>query len=70
MHGSRSSSDIQLLLPFTVYVVTVKKGGQQWSVYRRYREWEELRIKLIQQLGSAPPMPPKQLFGRMRPEVC
>mmetsp|Transcript_11338 Transcript_11338/g.24495 ORF Transcript_11338/g.24495 Transcript_11338/m.24495 type:complete len:267 (+) Transcript_11338:108-908(+) len=55
--------------PFTVYVVTVKKGGQQWSVYRRYREWEELRIKLIQQLGSAPPMPPKQLFGRMRPEV-
>jgi len=26
-------------------------------------------MRLIQQLGSAPPMPPKTLFGRMRPEV-
>jgi len=55
--------------PFTIYVVTVKKDGAQWQVFRRYREWEDLRTRLIQQLGSAPPMPPKQLFGRMRPEV-
>ena len=26
-------------------------------------------MRLIHQLGSAPPMPPKQLWGRMRPEV-
>mmetsp|Transcript_35595 Transcript_35595/g.58986 ORF Transcript_35595/g.58986 Transcript_35595/m.58986 type:complete len:274 (+) Transcript_35595:63-884(+) len=55
--------------PFTVYVVNVKKGGATWQVYRRYKEWEDLRCRLMQQLGSAPPMPPKQLFGRMRPEV-
>uniref|UniRef100_A0A7S0NX90 PX domain-containing protein n=1 Tax=Calcidiscus leptoporus TaxID=127549 RepID=A0A7S0NX90_9EUKA len=55
--------------PFTVYVLTVKKGSTGWQVFRRYREWEDLRMKFIQQLGSSPPMPPKQLFGRMRPEV-
>lgn len=55
--------------PFTVYVLTVKKGPMTWHVFRRYREWEDLRMRLIQQLGSAPPMPPKTLFGRMRPEA-
>ncbi|EOD32201.1 hypothetical protein EMIHUDRAFT_202840 [Emiliania huxleyi CCMP1516] len=57
------------LLPYTVYVLTVKKGSASWVVFRRYREWEDLRTTLLQQLGSAPPMPPKALFGRMRPEV-
>jgi hypothetical protein len=55
--------------PFTVYVLTLKKGPMTWQVFRRYREWEDLRMRLIQQLGSAPPMPPKTLFGRMRPEA-
>ena len=55
--------------PFTVYVVTVQKGGNQWQVFRRYKELEELRAIVHQNCGSAPPMPPKQLFGRMRPEV-
>uniref|UniRef100_A0A7S3EXL5 PX domain-containing protein n=1 Tax=Haptolina ericina TaxID=156174 RepID=A0A7S3EXL5_9EUKA len=55
--------------PFTVYVVTVQKGPAQWQVFRRFKEWEELRAQLCQSCGSAPPMPPKQLFGRMRPEV-
>ncbi|KAL1507024.1 hypothetical protein AB1Y20_007886 [Prymnesium parvum] len=55
--------------PFTVYVVTVQKGANQWQVFRRYKEWEELRTSLCQTYGSAPPMPPKHLFGRMRPEV-
>lgn len=54
---------------FTVYGITVRKGASQWQVFRRYREWEDLRMRLLQELGSAPPMPPKQLFGRMRPEV-
>ena len=54
---------------FTIYVVSVRKGAAQWQVFRRYREWEDLRMRLIHQLGSAPPMPPKQLWGRMRPEV-
>ena len=56
--------------PFTVYVITVRKSGQpQWQVFRRYREWEDLRAKLERQVGSAPPMPKKNLFGRMRPDV-
>lgn len=55
--------------PFTVYVVTVQKGAAQWHVFRRYKEWEELRAQLNQVYGTAPAMPPKQLFGRMRPEV-
>ena len=55
--------------PYTIYVITVKKGAQQWQVFRRYREWEDLRAQLQQQTGSAPQMPRKMLFGRMRPEV-
>jgi len=51
-------------------VITVRKSGQpQWQVFRRYREWEDLRAKLERQVGSAPPMPKKNLFGRMRPDV-
>ena len=68
-HGLTSSSSHCARSPFTVYVLTVKKGPASWNVFRRYREWEDLRMRLIQQLGSAPPMPPKTLFGRMRPEV-
>ena len=55
--------------PYTIYVITVKKGASQWQVFRRYREWEDLRAELQQQTGSAPQMPRKMLFGRMRPEV-
>lgn len=55
--------------PYTIYVITVKKGAQQWQVFRRYREWEDLRAQLQQQTGQAPQMPRKMLFGRMRPEV-
>ena len=54
---------------FTVYGIAVRKGASNWQVFRRYREWEDLRMRLLQELGSAPPMPPKMLFGRMRPEV-
>ena len=56
--------------PFTVYVITVRKGNAQWQVFRRYKEWEELRARLQHRCGGAPPMPGKMLFGRMRPEVC
>jgi len=55
--------------PFTVYVVTVRKDGAQWKVFRRYKEWEDLRVRMCQVCGGAPPMPGKMLFGRMRPEV-
>jgi len=55
--------------PFTVYVITVRKGNAQWQVFRRYKEWEELRARLQHRCGGAPPMPGKMLFGRMRPEV-
>ena len=55
--------------PFTIYVITVKKGDSQWQVFRRYREWEDLRAQLQHQTGSAPQMPHKVLFGRMRPEI-
>lgn len=55
--------------PYTIYVITVKRGAQQWQVFRRYREWEDLRTALQQQTGSSPQMPGKMLFGRMRPEV-
>ena len=55
--------------PYTIYVITVKRGAQQWQVFRRYREWEDLRTVLQQQTGSSPQMPGKMLFGRMRPEV-
>lgn len=55
--------------PFTVYVVTVRKEDTQWQVFRRYKEWEDLRNKLQHKCGSAPPFPGKILFGRMRPEV-
>jgi len=24
--------------PYTIYVITVKRGAQQWQVFRRYRE--------------------------------
>jgi hypothetical protein len=67
-----SQADLLIALPnspFTVYVLTVKKGPITWQVFRRYREWEDLRMRLIQQLGSAPPMPPKTLLGRMCPEA-
>ena len=50
-------------------MVTVRKGNSQWQVFRRYKEWEELRMRLCQNFGNAPPMPGKMLFGRMRPEV-
>ena len=55
--------------PFTVYVVTVRKDNAQWRVFRRYKEWEDLRARLHQWCGNAPQMPGKMLFGRMRPEV-
>ena len=56
--------------PFTVYVITVRKSGQpQWQVFRRYREWEDLRARIERVVGTAPPMPKKNIFGRMRPEV-
>ena len=55
--------------PFTVYVVTVRKGNTQWRVFRRFKEWEDLRDRLRGWCGHAPPMPGKVLFGRMRPEV-
>ena len=55
--------------PFTVYVVTVRKNNAQWQVFRRYKEWEDLRTRLCQRCGGAPTMPGKMLFGRMRPEV-
>ena len=55
--------------PFTVYVVTVRKDNQQWRVFRRFKEWEDLRDRLRGWCGTAPPMPGKVLFGRMRPEV-
>ena len=55
--------------PFTVYVVTVRKANSQWRIFRRYKEWEDLRVRLHQWCGSAPNMPGKMLFGRMRPEV-
>ena len=55
--------------PFTVYVVTVRKQNAQWRVFRRYKEWEDLRMRLHQWCGTAPQMPGKVLFGRMRPEV-
>ena len=55
--------------PFTVYVVSVRKENQQWRVFRRYKEWEDLRGRLHQWCGTAPQMPGKMLFGRMRPEV-
>ena len=46
--------------PYTIYVITVKKGAQQWQVFRRYREWEDLRTALQQQTGSSPQMPRKK----------
>ena len=52
-----------------MYVVTVRKNNQQWQVFRRYKEWEDLRTRLCQFCGGAPQMPGKMLFGRMRPEV-
>ena len=55
--------------PFTVYVVTVRKGNAQWRVFRRFKEWEDLRDRLRGWCGNSPPMPGKVLFGRMRPEV-
>ena len=55
--------------PFTVYVVTVRKQNAQWRVFRRYKEWEDLRARLHQWCGGSPNMPGKMLFGRMRPEV-
>ncbi len=55
--------------PFTVYVVAVLKDGQQWQVFRRFKEWEYLRERLQHTCGNAPPFPGKVLFGRMRPEV-
>ena len=55
--------------PFTVYVVTVRKDNVQWRVFRRFKEWEDLRDRIRQWCGTCPPMPGKVLFGRMRPEV-
>jgi len=55
--------------PFTVYVVTVRKEGSQWQVFRRFKEWEYLKERLQHTCGNAPPFPGKVLFGRMRPEV-
>ena len=56
--------------PFTVYVLRVELDDKlTHTVYRRYREFEDLRMRLLHQLGSAPSMPPKTLFGRMRPEI-
>lgn len=52
-----------------MYVVTVRKANSQWRIFRRYKEWEDLRVRLHQWCGGAPQMPGKVLFGRMRPEV-
>ena len=55
--------------PFTVFVVTVRKANSQWKIFRRYKDWEDLRTRLHQWCGGAPQMPGKVLFGRMRPEI-
>ena len=49
--------------PFTVYVVTVRKDNQQWRVFRRFKEWEDLRDRLRGWCGTAPPMPGKAISG-------
>ena len=50
-------------------VVEQVQARGHWGLDARYREWEDLRAKLERQVGSAPPMPKKNLFGRMRPDV-
>ena len=45
--------------PFTVYVVTVLKEGHQWQVFRRFKEWEQLRESLQRTCGNAPTLPGK-----------
>ena len=77
--GARESSAVRYLFSrpsrlrigsqFTVYVVTVRKQNSQWRIFRRYKEWEDLRVRLHQWCGGSPQMPGKSLFGRMRPEV-
>lgn len=47
----------------------MRKQNSQWRIFRRYKEWEDLRVRLHQWCGGSPDMPGKTLFGRMRPEV-
>ena len=47
----------------------MREEGGRWRIFRRYKEWEDLRMRLHQWCGGAPQMPGKVLFGRMRPEV-
>ena len=55
--------------PFTVYVVNVRKAEAEWHVFRRYSQWDQLRAALQSAVRSAPELPRKEFFGRMRPEV-
>ena len=38
--------------PYTIYVITVKRGAQQWQVFRRYREVLPRRARTPGQLAQ------------------
>ena len=59
MTTTRKSGDT----PFTVYVVEVMVGVQQWSVRRRYSDFYYVHSLLKAYIEEMPSLPPKRYFG-------
>lgn len=54
--------------PHTVYRIEIKASVRQWSMWRRYSEFDELHTELSKSTGSPPPaeLPPKHAFSLFR----
>lgn len=59
MTTTRKSGDT----PFTVYVIDVGVGVQQWSVRRRYSDFYYVHGLLKEYVDAMPSLPPKRYFG-------
>jgi hypothetical protein len=49
--------------PFTVYVIDVLVGVQQWSVRRRYSDFYYVHNLIKEYVEDIPALPPKRYFG-------
>ena len=63
----KATSSVCTIGEVVFYEISVKRGKQSWTVYRRYNEFAALFNSLDQEISSSPPttFPQKNLFGNV-----
>jgi len=68
LSGYRIAYDAVGRKEFIVFIIKIRLGSFNWTVYRRFTSFRELGDRLRQTIPDCHPCPPKRLLGTHSPE--